>query len=294
MADPIRAIDLCAGAGGWAAAARGSRIWITHAFDLWPVACRTYSINHPETHVVCGDLREGAIQTQVRALRGTVDLVLGGIPCEWLSVYRNVGHEATRVKAAELAAQRHTLNSVLALIADVGPRWWCLEDVKGLARELPPGTPWTEINAADYSPQRRKRIYVGRFPSPPPGACAEVLRDRVRSGPYRIGSRTFGRVPVKSKSFRLTTCYGAGLDEKAPTVCAMSSRRDAELAICDSRLPGGKRQLEWQEAARLQGFPDDYLFYGSPTDVWTQIGRAIQIDLGREILRAICRDAKCP
>jgi site-specific DNA-cytosine methylase len=56
----------------------------------------------------------------------------------------------------------------------------------------------------------------------------------------------------------------------------------------DDQVPGRKRQLEWQEAALAQGFPADYLFYGSPTRVAKMIGQAIQIDLGRAILKAIC------
>ena len=288
----IRAIDLCAGAGGWAVAARGLPIRMTHAFDFWPVACKTYSLNHPGTNVVCGDLRDPAIQAQVRALRGKVDLILGGIPCEWLSVYRNVGHDATRVKPGEVADQRKTLDSVLVLVRDLAPRWWCLEDVKGLVKELPPLMPFQVIDAAGYSAQRRKRVFVGEFPAPPKGTCKEVLRDRLRPGPYRIGPRTFDRTPVKSKSFRATTCYAAYPHEKAPTLCAVTSRRDAELAVIDPWLPAGKRQMEWQEAARLQGFPEDYLFFGSPTDVYLQVARAIQIDLGRAILGGICEEAK--
>jgi len=286
----IRAIDLCCGAGGWACAARGLPIQITHAFDLCDVACRTYRLNH-ETNVVCGDLRDAAVQAEVRALASRVDLVLGGIPCEWLSIYRNVSGGAAQISDGELGAERETLDSILRLVRDLAPRWWCLEDVAGLAKQLPPLVPWVEIDAAAYGPQRRKRIYVGEFPLPPEGQSTETLKDRLRPGPWRIGSRTFGRTPVKSKSFRQACCYAAMPGEKSPTVCATSSRRDADLAVVDPAVPGGKRQLEWQEAARLQGFPEDYLFYGSPTDVWRQVSQAIQIDLGRAILAAICGDA---
>ena len=55
----------------------------------------------------------------------------------------------------------------------------------------------------------------------------------------------------------------------------------------DDRVPGGMRNPEWQEMASIQGFPDDYLFYGSPTDVMKQVGRAVSIPLGAAILRAI-------
>ena len=50
------------------------------------------------------------------------------------------------------------------------------------------------------------------------------------------------------------------------------------------------RNPEWQELAALQGFPLDYLFYGSPTDVMKMVGRAVQIDLARAILSGIVAD----
>ena len=166
MTKRIQAIDLCAGAGGWACAARDLPIDVVLAVDFWPRACKTYELNHPSTEVLCGDLREPEVQDRIRQLAGQVDLVLGGIPCEWLSLYRNVGHEKTRTSEDEKGAERRTLDNVLELISDLNPRWWCLEDVLGLVKELPPLTPWMKLDAATYSAQRRKRVYVGRFPAP--------------------------------------------------------------------------------------------------------------------------------
>jgi site-specific DNA-cytosine methylase len=267
---------------------------VVMAVDLWDAACVTYGLNHPRTVVCNGDLRAPEIQAKIietARFAGGFDVVLGGIPCQWLSVRRNVGNKP---KAKELAQERETLRSVLSLVGRLRPRWWCLEDVKGLAAELPPGTPWVEIDAADWSPQRRKRIYVGRFPWPPTvtPANAATLSSRLNPGPYRIGRRTFGRTPEQVHTFSRQTCYGAELNKKAPTICCTASRRDPEYVIVDPTVPGGMRQIEWQEAAALQGFPSNYLFYGSPGDIWTQIGQAIQIETGKAILGDIAREAR--
>jgi site-specific DNA-cytosine methylase len=300
----IRAIDLCAGAGGWACAANGLPIEIVAAVDYWEPACKTYALNHEWTKVTQDDLRLGEAQDRLLEwLRANVpagpgagefgiDLILGGIPCEWLSIRRNVGNA---VGQGELDDQRKTLRAVLDLVKKIAPRWWCLEDVKGLVAELPAGTPWIELDAADYSPQRRKRIYVGNFPRPAGTGplldprSTEVLRDRLRPGPYRIGRRSHGRQFVTSDAFDPGKAYVAYPVNKCPTICSLSSRHDPEFLVADGWLPGGARQLEWQEAALLQGFPDDYLFYGSPSDVGIQIGRAVQIDTARVILRGIVR-----
>lgn len=288
MAERIRAIDLCSGAGGWAVAARAVPIRITHAFDLAPDCCETYRLNHPKTEVVCGDLTDPAIRDRVKALAGSVDLVLGGIPCESISVYRN-GWNGLRPSDAEMAGFRRLLDSILDVVQRLDPRWWCLEDVVGLIGELPPMTPYAVLDAEEWSGQMRKRVFVGRFPLPPPNRDPRVLADYLRPGPYRVGPRLHGRTPVTSSAFTAGNCRRVDPACKAPCIAGwISSRRDSECGIMDDQVPGRKRQLEWQEAALAQGFPADYLFYGSPTRVAKMIGQAIQIDLGRAILKAIC------
>lgn len=298
----IKIIDLCSGAGGWACAARGLPMEVVMAVDLWVPACRTYALNHPHVTVRQGDLRDQTIRDEVMeradlARRdGSPLVVVGGVPCEWLSNYRSLN----KVTDDERARQRATLDSVLSLVESIKPDKWCLEDVVGLIPELPLMTPFQVVNAGMYSPQRRKRVFVGDFPAPPiparldPRTLAHVLRD----GPYRIGRRTDGREARTNATFSSETMMAAHPDQKCPTICDLSSRRDAEMVIVDPLLPGGIRQMEWQEAATAQGFPRDYVFWGSPSDVSRMVARAIQIDLGREILKSICgsliRRRACP
>ena len=289
----LKAIDLCCGAGGWACAARGLPIDIVLAVDLWDAACRTHQLNHPETQVLRGDLREmdlwdDDLRRKFLELSRGIDLVLGAIPCEWLSYRRRLNQASPE----ECQNERATLSAVLGLVNALCPAYWCLEDVKGLARELPPNVPWLELNSRHYSAQRRKRIYIGRFPAPILRMSLLRMRDKLRPGPYRIGRRSADRIPVRSQAFHPDRVFAVRPGEKAPTVCNLSSRRDAELVIVESGLAGGRRQMEWQEGAALQGFPEDYVFYGSPSDVWKMIGQAIQIDTGRAILQEIVKHAQ--
>ncbi len=77
--------------------------------------------------------------------------------------------------------------------------------------------------------------------------------------------------------------------KKSPTLTALCSRRDAEAGIPHGDL---WRQLEWQEMAALQGFPEDYIFYGCPGRVVKMIAQAVQIDTARAILSNFCRGLK--
>jgi DNA (cytosine-5)-methyltransferase 1 len=49
--------------------------------------------------------------------------------------------------------------------------------------------------------------------------------------------------------------------------------------------PTAHRSITHHEAARIQGFPDDYLWYGSKTQIGRQIGNAVPVPLAEGIAR---------
>lgn len=51
--------------------------------------------------------------------------------------------------------------------------------------------------------------------------------------------------------------------------------------------PVANRPITHFEAAKLQGFPDDFLWYGSKTEIAKQIGNAVPIQLGTKIAESI-------
>lgn len=280
----LTAIDMCCGAGGWATAARGLPIRFALAIDWWDAACMTHRINHPAVPVVRADLNHAPFRPE--SLRGRVDLVVGGIPCQWLSKYRNWS-TTSRVRDDERVSGRRLVDSVLEQVARIRPRWFVLENVVGLIDELPPLTPYQVIDARHFSGQRRKRVYVGEFPAPRQAGDHRVLWDCLRPGPHRVGRRLFGRTPVLSSTFSRDTCLAGYPERKSPTICATESRRDSELGVVEgNRL----RQMDWREGAIAQGWPEDYLFYGSASEVAQQVANSIQIDVGRAILTRIVEE----
>lgn len=54
------------------------------------------------------------------------------------------------------------------------------------------------------------------------------------------------------------------------------------------RYPNGKvRYFSVREAARLQTFPDDYIFHGAWSETMRQLGNAVPVDLGAAVARSI-------
>lgn len=79
---------------------------------------------------------------------------------------------------------------------------------------------------------------------------------------------------------------GSPLDEPAKT-----------LKAGDHGVPGGENMLRYpngrvryfsvREAARLQGFPDDYRFSGAWTECLRQLGNAVPVDLARTVAASV-------
>ncbi len=276
----LTAIDVCAGAGGWAVAARGLPIHIIAAFDREPDCLATYAENHPDVECVQCDV----IDHDFRTWAGKADLVLGGIPCEDISVMRNISQENAKTTKNDMDDFHALVDKCLAIPKLIGAQWYCFEDVSQITRHLPIFTPYFTIDSQYFSPQRRKRVYVCNFDSPTKQHNAQVLYDCLRPGPYRINPILKGRRPQRNKSFAKDVFYPWYPKNKSPTVISITSRHDNQMAVEYGRK---WRQLEWQEAAQLQGFPKDYIFVGNVGRVGKMIGQAIQIDTGRAILKAL-------
>lgn len=55
--------------------------------------------------------------------------------------------------------------------------------------------------------------------------------------------------------------------------------------------PEQPRAITHFEAARLQGFPDDFMWVGKKTDIARQIGNAVPVQLGEALSRHIIKHA---
>ena len=138
----------------------------------------------------------------------------------------------------------------------LSPRWWCYEDVVGLRRFLPAGTPIYTIDAALYGAQTRRRVYVGRFPrvAPPVEADGRSLRTCLRDGPYTITPRGLSAVAATAELRLPGRARVVDADGKSQTVLSSMGRNWRDGLVWDGVR---RRQLSFVECALLQGFPSD-------------------------------------
>lgn len=220
------AVDLFAGAGGFALGVEQAGFDVVAAVDHDPVHAAVHAFNFPDTAIVCADARTvGADAITAAAERGrrlhghrgpwdgTVDLVFGGPPCQGFSV----------IGARHADDARNELSFAFAgLIAGLRPRAFVLENVPGMASAAGPGdrpllaqaigrlrragyrvaAPFV-LNAADFGvPQDRRRLLVvgvrsdcsDRQAARPRPTCRPVPK-RPRPA-ARAGDRPAGGLPV--------------------------------------------------------------------------------------------------
>jgi DNA (cytosine-5)-methyltransferase 1 len=307
----MRALDLCAGAGGLS-------LGLSRAgFDALGVeldgdACTTH--RRYVGPCVRADIRE-------YHPKGSYDLVAGGVPCQSFSVAG---------KGLGTADPRGRLYLELLRVAvEADARAVLLENVRGIIRWLPEIIPafeakgysmrWRLLDAADYGvPQHRKRVLlVGLrgelgfdFPKPSHGAprndrgllawvtvgealglVGEYQTGRLpgakgwqgvryldTSRPaYTIGTRGNGDLLARLTEARL-------LDRPATTIAA-----DPRLPAAghDARQQAGAVRLSVEQCAILQGFPPGWTWTGNKSSQHRQVGNAVPPPLGEAIGRAL-------
>lgn len=71
-------------------------------------------------------------------------------------------------------------------------------------------------------------------------------------------------------------------DKPSPTVTTSPAQKATDMCH-----PSELRPISVREAARIQGFPDDWVFCGNLTDQYRQIGNAVPVGLGNAIGNAL-------
>lgn len=163
------AIDLFAGAGGFSLGMEQAGFEVVLAVESDPVHAAIHRYNFPNTPVICADVAQLSGEEIQQFLPSSLDLIVGGPPCQGFSV---MGKHNLKDNRNEL------IFAFCRLVKALQPRYFLMENVPGLKqgqnktllrrlkREFKAAgyritEPVQVLNAADFGvPQNRKRLFI--------------------------------------------------------------------------------------------------------------------------------------
>lgn len=312
-------IDLFSGAGGLSCGLVMAGYTPVGSVEIMEQAVATYKYNFVDKkgfneNVESRDIRDKNVKNYLyESVKNVkVDVIVGGFPCQGFSMAGN------RI----VTDKRNTLYlDMLEIVKNIKPEVVVMENVTGL-RSMLGGKVEEKIindfekigykinvavlNAADYyTPQTRKRvIFIGNkngktnyHPKPILTSeeyitTKEAIEDLVNQKPNAL----FNHIPTKhSKDMEKklkAVAEGKSLYKnysdswkKCPWEKASCTIKENHGGVnIHPKLP---RVLTAREMARLQSFPDDFIFQGSKKWQLTQIGNAVPCYLGKAIGLAV-------
>ena len=307
----LRAIELCAGAGGASLGLELAGFEPALLIEREPNACATLRLNRPDWPIVEDDIRSVDFS---HFNPGEIDLLSGGLPCPPYSI---AGMQRGSDDGRDL------FPAMLSIVETIRPKAVVIENVRGLlATKFQPvrdsvneklaalgyQVGWNELDAANFGvPQRRNRAFLVAIanptkpfswpmPKPPSRFVGPCLLDLLAAGGWAQAEAW----ATKTNKFLSPTLTGGSTRHGGPDLGPTRARNEwiemgvHPLVIATEPPPAGfhrgKLCLTVRMVARLQGFPDAWEFYGSKTQQCRQIGNALPTPLMKAVALQI---AKC-
>lgn len=319
---PLEFVDLFCGAGGLSLGLRQAGLVPRLGVDTSADAIQTYHRNFSGVPVLCADVESlNAERLRSFVTPGRRFVLAGGPPCQLFS----------RLQRTQSPTKEHVIFRYLSLVGKSGADYVVFENVPRITTfsDVWPSVTrrlaragyrmWFGVVPAGLLgvAQKRKRLVAigAKFsfsePSFPLDAHVPTVRDAIgglcdlsESIPNHV---TMNLSPENLRRIRSIKSPGGksrdddgsfsdsyarmAWDEPSPTITTKC------VSFSNGRFghPTEHRAITVREAARLQGFPDDFVFSGSVLQTAKQVGNAVPPPVARwlgSVLRDI--DAKRP
>lgn len=316
-------VDLFCGAGGLSLGFEKLGFKNVFSVEFNKQIAKTYAENFPQNNLVVADIKNIS-DDQIKMLQGKqkIDVVIGGPPCQGFSMAGKNGRSFVEdkrnylfkefVRVVKVIKPRMFVMENVARIA-VHNHGKTLEEIVTTFKNAGYDVQAKVLQASDYGvPQRRQRIFIigttnQIFSYPTPQNSVVTVKEAIGDLPT-LANGEVSRIPnhfaMKHSSQMLkkmsyVTDGGNRLDipEKlrpksgdSRKYIRYASDKPSVTVTGDMRKVFHYKQnraLSPRELARLQSFPDSFIFKGPSISIQQQIGNAVPPLLGRAIAKEV-------
>lgn len=315
-------IEFCAGCGGLTTGLENAGLYPLLINEIVPDFCETLKDNHKKTNIVCSSMKDAFDANK----NLKPDVIVGGVPCQSFSMSGNrcglsdprgnlmiefidiVHHYLPKlflienVKGLTNHNKGETLKEIITYINSFGKY----------------NITYKILNAYDYEvPQKRERIFIigtlkrythqFKFPNPskkkivlkdiltnvPESECAKYSEYKIKLYKHVPQGGCWVNLPEKLQKEYMKESYNSTggrrgilyrLAMEKPSLTLLCSPTQKQTERCH---PLENRPLSVREYARIQTFPDKYIFHGTMAMKYKQIGNAVPVKLAEYVGKSI-------
>jgi DNA (cytosine-5)-methyltransferase 1 len=312
-------IEICAGCGGMSNGLIKAGIKPVLLIDNNKNCCETLKLNHKNVKIKCANFEDIDISEYINK----IDVLAGGVPCQAFSYAgkRNGLKDERGLLILKFISLIDKIKPKIFVIENVKglltlEKGRIFNEIIDKIREIKYNVQYKILNSFDYEvPQKRERIFIvgtinkEKFDFPEKIKEKKILRDVLYDVPKSDGSsyseikkKLFEMIPQGGCWINLTkelqkqylgkSYYSGGgkrgilhrLSMEKPSLTLLCSPTQKQTERCH---PIETRPLTIREYARIQTFSDDYVFVGSLSSKYKQIGNAVPIKLAYHLAKAI-------
>lgn len=269
------------------------------AYEIEPNAIKVTQKNFPDTEQ-CGDVQKADFSQY----KGKIDLLIGGSPCQSLSIYKTSSKEG--LTGLDDIKKSGLLYYYIKALQEVQPKYFLLENVASMPKywrdiitELIGGVLPIQINSDLVSAQHRERLYWTNIPNvTQPDAKNIKLKDIVfpaekveskywygEERPFKYnGDDVKVQCTMLGKGFMRNTREVYNLNA---TTSTLMRDGDGGNRVKKIYQDGRVRKLTPIEYERLQTIPDDYTKGIANNKRYSAVGNAWTVDIITHIFKGL-------